>query len=235
MLAASPQIVWNIFASPRDLANALAVKVADSLRSAIDRRGEALIAVSGGKTPALFFRALSNEDLDWNKVTVTLVDERFVPTSSPRSNAALVAENLIQNRAAAASLVGLYRPADTAEVAARQADEELRVLPWPLDVAVLGMGLDGHTASFFPDAVELEALLDPAASQAIMAVNAPSAGEPRLTLPLSKLANAGAIALHIEGSGKRGVLEAALQPGKRMPVRTVLDHARTPVQVYWTP
>lgn len=235
MPAAAPQIAWNTFASSADLAVALSGMVAERLRSAIDRRGKALIAVSGGTTPALFFRTLANEDLDWSKVTVTLVDERFVSMSSPRSNAALVAENLLQNRAAAARFAGLYRAAGAVEEAARQADEELQTLHWPLDVAVLGMGLDGHTASFFPDAVELPALLDPVTSKTVMAVNAPSAGEPRLTLPLATLVNAGAIALHIEGSAKRGALEAALQPGNRMPVRSVLDNARTPVQVFWAP
>ena len=81
MPAASPKFAWNPFASPGDLASALAAAVADRLRSAIDRRGQALIAVSGGTTPTLFFRTLSSEDLDWSKVTVTLADERFVPMS----------------------------------------------------------------------------------------------------------------------------------------------------------
>src|SRR5262245_55740300 len=77
MQGSSPKFSWRPFASPGDLARALAVLVADRLRSALHRRGQALIAVSGGTTPALFFRTLSNEELDWSKVTVTLVDERF--------------------------------------------------------------------------------------------------------------------------------------------------------------
>src|SRR5262245_39807405 len=122
MPAASPKFAWNAFAAPGDLASALAATVADRLRSAIERRGEAFVAVSGGTTPAQFFRDLSNAELDWSKVTVTLVDERFVPMSSPRSNAALVAANLMQNRAAAARFVGLYRPLDVVEEAAALAD-----------------------------------------------------------------------------------------------------------------
>jgi 6-phosphogluconolactonase len=234
-LMAGPKFAWNAFAAPGELASALAATVADRLRDAIDRQGEALVAVSGGTTPALFFRTMSDAELDWSKLTVILVDERFVPMSSPRSNAALVAENLLQNRASAARFVGLYRPVDTVEEAAAQAGKELSALSWPLDVALLGMGLDGHTASFFPGAGNLEALLDPATESTVMPVHAPSAGEPRLTLPLAKLTSAGFVALQIEGNEKRGVFETAIAPGCTMPVRAVLDHARTPVEVFWAP
>jgi 6-phosphogluconolactonase len=235
MLAASTRHYWNAFASSAELANALAIRVADRLSGAVDRRGAALIAVSGGTTPGLFFRTLSKQDVDWSKVTVTLVDERFVPASSPRSNAALVAENMLQNKAAAANFAGLYRPAETADEAAEQADSELKAFPWPLDVAILGMGNDGHTASFFPDAEGLDDLLDASLAKTVLPVNAASAGEPRLTLALSMLASAGLVVLHIEGSAKRSVLETALQPGNRLPVRAVLDHSRQPVEIFWAP
>ncbi len=235
MLAGSPRHNWNEFASSAELANALAAWVADKLRGAIDRRGAALIAVSGGTTPGLFFRALSQQDLDWSKVTATLVDERFVPASSPRSNAALVAENLLQNKAATANFVGLYRPVGTVDQAAEQASKELKVLPWPLDVAVLGMGNDGHTASFFPDAEGLGELLDISSARTVLPVSAPSAGEPRLTLALPVLASARLLVLHIEGTAKRGVLETALQPGSRLPVRALFDHSRQPVEIFWAP
>jgi len=235
MPGASPKFAWNAFAAPGDLATALAATVADRLRSAIDLRGEAFVAVSGGTTPALFFRDLSNAVLDRSKVTVTLVDERFVPMSSSRSNAALVAANLLQGRAEAARFVGLYRPVDAVEKAAALAGSELSALPWPLDAAMLGMGLDGHTASFFPDAGNLDILLDPATESTVMPVNAPSAGEPRLTLPLAKLISTAFIALHIEGNAKRGVFETAISEGSKMPIRAVLDYARTPVQVFWAP
>ncbi len=153
---------------------------------AIDGRGHALIAVSGGTTPGLFFRTLAKKELDWPKVTVTLADERFVPASSPRSNAALVSENLLQDKAAAANFAGLYRPANSADEAADQADNDLKALAWPADVVILGMGGDGHTASFFPDAEGLDRLLDPSSEKTVLPVSAPSAGEPRLTLTLPR-------------------------------------------------
>jgi len=233
--ATAPAVTWNIFGSSAELAAALSGSVANTLRGAIDKRGVGFIAVSGGTTPALFFRALSNEDLDWSKVVVTLADERFVERSSPRANAGLVKANLLQNKAAAARFVDLYQPAPDVETAVAMADRQLPVLPWPLDITMLGMGSDGHTASFFPDAANLAALLDPGSKDIVLPVHAANAGEPRLTLTLARLAEAPFVALHIEGGEKRKVLESTLGDGPKLPVRSVLEHASNPVQVFWAP
>lgn len=230
----APAIAWNVFDSPAELASALAGRVAGTLRDAIARRGAGFIAVSGGTTPALFFRTLSNEELDWSKVTVVLVDERFVDRSSPRANAGLVRANLLQNKAAAARFEDLYRKAPDLDAAADAADAALRSLPWPLDITVLGMGGDGHTASFFPGAANLAALLDPASIRFVLPAHS-SDGKPRLTLPLARLIEAPMLALHIEGAEKRKVLESALVDGSALPIRSALDRATTPVQLFWAP
>lgn len=230
----APDIGWNVFASPAELAAALAGRVGNSLRDAITRRGVGFVAVSGGTTPPLFFRTLSNEDLDWSKVVVVLVDERFVDRSSPRANAGLVKANLLQNKAAAARFEDLYRAAPNLEAAADLADAAVRSLPWPLDVTVLGMGGDGHTASFFPGAANLAALLDTTSTRAVLPAYS-SDGEPRLTLPLARLVEAPMLALHIEGAGKREVFDSALAKGSTLPIRAALDHAVTPVQLFWAP
>lgn len=223
----------NVFASSDTLAEALAAKVAAVLSEALESRDTALLAVSGGTTPARFFAALSRQKLDWSRVTVTLVDERFVPESSPRSNAALVRGKLLVNEAAAARFVGLYHPEETVEAAAGAAARALARLPLPLDVAILGMGTDGHTASFFPDAGNLGALLDPASPELVLPVHAPSAGEPRLTLSLPRLLEARFVALHIEGQEKQTVLDEALRPGSTLPISAVFTNTHTPVPVYW--
>ena len=226
---------WNEFSTRDALAEALAAKVADALQTAIARRGEAFLAVSGGTTPGRFMAALSREVLDWSKVTVTLVDERFVPESSPRSNASLAKANLLQNNASSARFAPLYHEAATVEDAAAIADAGFSALPWPLDAAILGMGGDGHTASFFPDAQGLEVLLDPASARIVMPVHAESAGEPRLTLTLAPLIDAGLLAVHIEGAEKRAVLEAAIASEKALPIRTVLERAPRAAEIYWAP
>lgn len=226
---------WNDFAERADLADALANAVSSRLANAIARRGTGFLAVSGGTTPALFFGALSKQKIAWGKVIVTLIDERFVPATSPRSNAGLVMANLLQNEAASARFVPLYRDDADIDHAARSEDSELRSLPWPLDVAILGMGADGHTASFFPDADNLETLLDPQSNRILLPVHAPSAGEPRLTLTATRIVEAGFIALHIEGAGKRTAFEAAIGQDGKKPIGAVIDMAATPVEVFWAP
>lgn len=227
---------WNGFAAPDDLAEALAGHVADALRAAVKERGAASLAVSGGSTPARFLEALSRCALDWDKVVVTLVDERFVPPSSARSNEKLVRGKLLVNAARLARFVSLYHTADTAEGAAGRAQAGLALMPRPLDIVVLGMGTDGHTASLFPDADGLDALLDPDARDLVMPVHAQSAGEERLTLPLARIVEARLLILHIEGAEKRSVFETAMASGAKEPVSAVVS-ARAPLKldVYWAP
>ena len=235
MSVAENNYSWTGFSSRAELAEALADKVAQKLTKAIEQRGKALLAVSGGTTPARFFEALSTRDIAWDKVTVVLVDERFVPPASPRSNAALVADKLLRAKASAARFMPLYHATQNVAEAAAMAEKRLAALPWPLDAAVLGMGADGHTASFFPDADTLPALLDPAGPHIVLPVEAPGAGEPRLTLSVARLVSAGFIALHIEGAEKRVVFEAAMKDDDRKPVRAVIEASPRPVEVFWAP
>lgn len=226
---------WHEAASSAALAEDLAGWVAARLAAAVSSRGSAFLAVSGGTTPKLFFQALSRRELDWSKVVVTLIDERFVDPSSPRSNQGLVETNLLQNAARGATFLPLYKGADDPEEGARLACAALGDAPWPLDVAVLGMGNDGHTASMFPDAPNLAALLDPMAGRKVESVHAQSAGEPRLTLTLPAIVTAGSLVLHIEGPAKKTALEDALGDvsGPRKPIATVIAGAPR-VEVFWT-
>jgi 6-phosphogluconolactonase len=223
---------WHVFPSRLELAEKLAKTIAEKLSDAIARRGAGFIAVSGGSTPALLFAELSRAAIDWKKIVVTLIDERLVPATSPRSNARLVTDRLLQGPAAAATFVPLYHGIDDGEEAAALASVALGELPWPLDVAVLGMGGDGHTASFFPDAPNLEELLAADAAKLVLPVEAASAGEHRLTLTLGKIAKAGLLALHIEGAEKRQVLERALA-GEKLPIRAAFEAAPRPVEIFW--
>lgn len=225
------------FADRDDLAETLAESVAQNLRDGIAGRGRAALAVSGGSTPARFFAALSGRtDVDWAKVVITLVDERWVDETSDRSNARLVRETLLTGPAAAALFVPLYsggaEPTPEAITLTRQALDEV---PRPFDAVILGMGGDGHTASFFPGGDTLDAALgDPGP---VLAIHAPGAGEPRVTLTLPHLLATRALYLHIEGEEKARVLDKALGDGDvaDMPVRAVLRQDENPVTVFWCP
>lgn len=224
------------FADKPTLAKELAEAVADRIRTAIAERGMAAIAVSGGSTPARFFQSLGKtKDIDWSKVVVTLVDERWVDETSDRSNALLVNEKMLQGPAAIARFFPLYSGGDepTADAVAKT-NALLAGLPTPFAAVVLGMGNDGHTASFFPGGDTLaEALSAPGPT---IAIRAPGAGEPRITFTLPRLLDTDGLYLHIEGEEKAGVLDAALGDGpiEDMPIRAVLRSGQT-VTVYWCP
>jgi 6-phosphogluconolactonase len=205
------------------LAQSLAHDVAAWLGAAIAQKGASILAVSGGSTPKPFFEALSQQQVDWAKVTITLVDERCVPEDNPRSNARLLRDHLWRNAAASAQFAPLYLNPMIGKLA-------------PFDVVILGMGDDGHTASFFPGGNNLAKTLDLKTQEAVLPMEAPGAGEPRLTFSLPRLLAAQHLCLHIQGADKMRVLEKALAGTDQleMPVRAVL-HAVKPLDIYWCP
>jgi 6-phosphogluconolactonase len=222
------------FASGEDLARAFAEWTADKLRAAIAERGAALLVVSGGKSPERFFEKLSSQPLDWTRVAITLADERRVADDSPRSNAGFLRRTLLRNRAAVAAFTPLADSRLSPDQELATAGARLANLPLPADVVVLGMGDDGHTASWFPGAEGLAEAMDPGARQLVAPITAPDAPEPRLTLTGRVLLRARAIALLIEGQDKLNTLAEALGdgPAEAMPIRTVLRGAADRLTIF---
>ena len=228
---------FNTYANGADLAEALATRVASALADAVAARGEAAIAVSGGSTPKAFFKALSAKEIDWKKVVITLVDERFVPPESDRSNHALVSSMLLKDKAAAAKFLPLYHAIADAEDAAFAATSDAKRLARPFDVVILGMGGDGHTASFFPGGDHLEQALSPRTPRSVITMRAEGAGEPRLTFTFSALQDARLLVLHIEGEAKKPVIDKALAEGSAslLPIGRVIASAASDTEIYWAP
>ena len=216
---------------------ALAEHIANALRSAIAARGQASLAVSGGKSPIPLFEALREQDLDWSKVSVVLADERVVPRDHADSNTALVARHLLQGRASAARFLLFFRelaPTFNAEVLdalVRDAEERITSLPWPLDVAVLGMGEDAHTASLFPGAPGYARAI--ATDQRLAWVVPDTAPHARISFTLSALLAARELVLSITGESKLAVYRRAAQKAdEALPISLVINQTQTPLSVW---
>lgn len=227
----------NVFDTPAQLAEQLASDIAAKLTSAIKNNGTANMAVSGGSTPKLLFQTLSNKDIDWKNVNIMLVDERFVAADNERSNHKLVAENLLQKHAKSANFIPLYQAFASFDDAATLATVKTAAYCDPFDVVVLGMGNDGHTASFFPFAEDLEIALDLDEPRGVLPMYSNDNDEERMSFNLSALHDAGFLVLHIEGAAKKATLEQAQADldEEEMPIRSVLNRADSEVNIYWAP
>ena len=212
------------------LANSIVAQLSEAIR--ID--GKASIAVSGGSTPKALFAALSQVDIDWSKVDVTLVDERWVDTDSEQSNERMLRECFAINHAANANIIGM-KSADN-DVAAGVESYNLKLasdIKQPFDVVILGMGGDGHTASWFPDAPEIDNALDPSVNSQTLSTLPPSQPMPRITLSFPCVAAAKNIYLHITGDDKRQVLEQGLGTSDALPIHRTLSQLDKAVNIYW--
>ena len=199
----------------RDAAAAhVATLIEGALVQQLAAAGTASLLLSGGSTPGPVMEHLSRSELDWSNIMTGLVDERWVPLDDPRSNAGLVHSHLLQNRAAASAFLPMYtEAASTLSEAAPMIDTAYASLMETNPVTLLGMGPDGHTASWFPGVSGLEAVIDSDGSACVLdidATGAPVAGDMpyRMTITAAALARAGLTVLYITGEEKRAVLEA---------------------------
>lgn len=210
----------------------LARRIAELLAAAIAERGVATIALSGGRSPRPVLEALSAASLDWNKVIVTLVDERWVAPDHADSNERLLRETLLRGDAAAARFVPMKNDAADAYAGQATCEAAFAALPWPLDIVLLGMGEDGHTASLFPRAAELAEGLSTDALT--LAVTPPVAPHRRLSMSAKAILSSRHIFLQISGAAKKVVYDRAMAGGpvEELPIRVALLQDKVPVEVW---
>ena len=214
-----------------------AVSMSAALGRSLDGKPRARLLLSGGSTPAPVYSALAKAPLDWQRIDVALVDERWLQPDDPDSNAHLVRETLLRHRAAEARFETLTQPGRSIAEAVAAANMHASN---PADVVVLGMGEDGHTASLFPNMIELEhALSTTAPYVSVDATGCPGAGAwlRRISLTPAGLQPAHTRIMLIRGGKKRELLDrvAAGDDPTEYPARIALLTPGAPLQVHWCP
>lgn len=231
-----------LFADRDSLFNALALACTRHLEKSLSEKGEASLMVSGGSTPAPLYQTLSESDLDWSRIHVALVDERWVDKEHEASNEALIERSLLINKAAKAPFTGMKTTAETAWKGCAETERLYRALPKPFTVSILGMGNDGHTASLFPHAQGLSQALAEDNDNLTAAITAHESevtgpNTERLSLTLTGLLNSKRLIVLLTGEEKLAVFKRALADGaaEDMPVRAILRQKKVPVELYWAP
>lgn len=214
------------------LTSDLARQLKQILAEAVAQRGHAYLVVSGGKTPIDLFETLAKTALPWDKITITLADERCVAVDDAHRNERLVRQFLLQHHAKAANFLSLYD-----EQLGQLAPVERAIAALPtFDAVILGMGEDGHTASLFPGANELsQGLADDAAP--VLLVTPKTAAYQRVSLSKKRLLDSRVIFFHLLGQNKLAVLHQAMAQADPMimPVSAFLNNQQANVQVLYAP
>ena len=231
-------IELHAFDDQRAQSDALAKAVGDALHASLaaqtatstNNARPAMLAVSGGSSPRPFLQTLSTQSFDWARIAVTLVDDRWVPETDSASNSQLVHDTLLQNAAKNAAFWPLVDATQdlNAHVAALNADARFSAVP---DVAILGMGEDGHTASIFADAPEWDYAITTA--ERFVAVHPGSAPHARVSWSLSALKEVKHLFLLIAGPRKMDVLNAATAALQKNAISQLANDKGVRLDVYW--
>lgn len=219
------------FDTSTELNDVFAQEIADKLQAGIDANGTASLLVSGGNTPRPMFAVLSEKNIEWSKVNIALVDDRWVDVNDAASNEKMANEALLINKASAANFVGMKTEQEDAFVAVRAVTEKLAHIQQPFDVVILGMGEDGHTASIFPCCEQLDEALT--TSDVIMATQPTTAPHQRMTYTKTALLNSKQLYLHLVGESKEVVLNQVAENDdvKQAPIRAFLNQSDVPMSV----
>ncbi len=229
------QSMEHIFKTREEASVAAAEAIAERLAARLEAQSAASLVVSGGTTPDRCFDVLSKKPLDWQRTHIVLSDERWVPPDDEASNERLVRDALLKGAARPAKLLSVFSMTTGIQARCDEIDKQIRVGPFPFACSMLGMGEDGHFASLFPDAANLEEGVDVDGEQLCIPVTTKASPHPRVSLTLAALARGDAIVLLMFGDKKLEVYEQAKRKGSKLPVAHLIKQKKAPVHVFWAP
>jgi 6-phosphogluconolactonase len=226
-----PKHHWHIYPDAEQLAQDVAQYVISILQTALAQQHTVRFGVAGGSTPQVVLPRLAQTPLDWSRISLLLSDDRWVHAAHPLSNAGMLARAFAAGPGRAAERIALV--GDLHDLAADAQAANARYQPlMPLDLLWLGVGSDGHSASWFPGP-DLAQALNPDPAQSVVAVRPdplpPEAPVTRLSLTLGAALQAHSVMLVATGAAKRAVLENP----QNYPVGALLQ-AR-PLTIHWCP
>jgi len=228
------QVKWYSASTEEELAKKLTknIKAMYAELSLTNKRSS--LAVSGGSTPINFFQKVSKLDILWSSIDITLIDDRWVEPTHKDSNEFLVRKYLLQNKAVNANFIPLKNNSNSAKDGQKELEGCLDKLKKPIDLSILGMGNDGHTASLFPCSDELYLAMDIDNQNKCIAVNPKTAPYERISLTRSMINKSNNIALYIVGEKKLETLEIAInnKDPLKMPIYAFLNKG---LSIYWSP
>ena len=199
----------NIFTDKAQLELTLAEEIIQKLKQEININGQATLLVSGGSTPKKLYEILSNTEIDWKNVSIGLIDERFVATETDESNELLIKNTLLKNKAADAKFIGLVFSLKDYEENLNIAISKNKPFYKSITCSILGMGLDGHTASLFPNSEEI--YTDDSVYGDKMIINTRATSEPsnRISYTKAKILSSKHLFLYFNSQEKLDVFNSA--------------------------
>lgn len=226
---------WWDYDDMEELAEAVAGDVGFIIESALDARGQALIALPGGNTPLPIYEKLAAAPIKWKHVTIIPTDDRLVAVDNPLSNVAMLAKAFMPK---GARVLPIATENKDHKAAGNAADARLQDLHWPPDLVWLGVGTDGHTASIFAGPDMDDALNAPKARRAVGVLPDPMPAEApvaRVTLTRHSILSARTLLMVLTGADKRALVEQAIKDGplSPLPVGRVLADAEQAFDIHW--
>lgn len=218
------------FENKKILESSLLLKISTCISDAIKKYGDARFLLSGGSTPMNLYSLLSEETIEWEKVKIGLVDERFVPIENLFNNETQIKNNLLKNSAKFATIFGMVYNYENEMLNLKMVNQQYKIFFERIDFTILGMGEDGHTASLFPGDKESEELMN-TSNIGIFSTKSPSFPYNRITCSKELIAKSNYIALFINGETKFNVLKNSIET--QVPISYFVKNSKN-MEIYYS-